>query len=129
MLWKSLAKLTRDYNNKKSILYDWFYIFNVRIPNRFINGADDGNRTHVVSLEGWSSTIKLHPQKVDIYKYIKKIYYVNDLCKILIDILILKVIATLNQLLQLVWIFTNLIDIFIIVFINTKNYSNYEHIW
>ncbi len=27
-----------------------------------INGAGDGNRTHVISLEGWSSTIELHPQ-------------------------------------------------------------------
>ena len=25
--------------------------------------AGDGNRTHVTSLEGWSSTIELHPQK------------------------------------------------------------------
>ena len=25
------------------------------------NGAGDGNRTHVISLEGWSSTIELHP--------------------------------------------------------------------
>ena len=25
-----------------------------------VNGAGDGNRTHVVSLEGWSSTIELH---------------------------------------------------------------------
>ena len=25
------------------------------------NGAGDGNRTHVTSLEGWSSTIELHP--------------------------------------------------------------------
>ena len=24
-------------------------------------GAGDGNRTHVISLEGWSSTIELHP--------------------------------------------------------------------
>ena len=30
-----------------------------------INGAGDGNRTHVISLEGWSSTIELHPQFVD----------------------------------------------------------------
>ena len=29
----------------------------------FFYGADDGNRTHVVSLEGWSSTIELHLQK------------------------------------------------------------------
>ena len=26
-------------------------------------GAGDGNRTRVTSLEGWSSTIELHPQK------------------------------------------------------------------
>ena len=26
-------------------------------------GAGDGNRTHATSLEGWSSTIELHPQK------------------------------------------------------------------
>lgn len=26
------------------------------------NGAGDGNRTHAISLEGWSSTIELHPQ-------------------------------------------------------------------
>ena len=27
----------------------------------FFNRAGDGNRTHVISLEGWSSTIELHP--------------------------------------------------------------------
>lgn len=27
------------------------------------DGAGDGNRTHVASLEGWSSTIELHPQR------------------------------------------------------------------
>ena len=27
-------------------------------------GAGDGNRTHVVSLEGWSSTIELHPHRM-----------------------------------------------------------------
>ena len=26
------------------------------------NGAGDGNRTHVTSLEGWSSAIELHPR-------------------------------------------------------------------
>ncbi len=26
------------------------------------NGAGDGNRTHIISLEGWSSTTELHPQ-------------------------------------------------------------------
>lgn len=28
------------------------------------NGAGDGNRTHVTSLEGWRSTIELHPHVV-----------------------------------------------------------------
>ena len=27
------------------------------------NGAGDGNRTHATSLEGWSSTIELHPRQ------------------------------------------------------------------
>ena len=27
------------------------------------HGADDGNRTHITSLEGWGSTIELHPLK------------------------------------------------------------------
>ncbi len=26
------------------------------------NGAGDGNRTHTTSLEGWGSTVELHPQ-------------------------------------------------------------------
>ena len=30
-------------------------------------GADDGNRTHTTSLEGWSSTTKLHLQGKRIY--------------------------------------------------------------
>ena len=29
---------------------------------RIYNGAGDGNRTRVSSLEGWCSTIELHPQ-------------------------------------------------------------------
>ena len=28
---------------------------------RICVGAGDGNRTHVTSLEGWNSTIELHP--------------------------------------------------------------------
>ena len=31
-------------------------------PRRCCTGAGDGNRTHVTSLEGWSSTIELHPR-------------------------------------------------------------------
>ena len=28
------------------------------------NGAGDGNRTHAASLEGWNSTIELHPHAI-----------------------------------------------------------------
>ena len=31
-------------------------------------GAGDGNRTHVASLEGWNSTIELHPRAQIIYQ-------------------------------------------------------------
>ena len=30
-------------------------------PRQQFTGAGDGNRTHVTSLEGWGSTIELHP--------------------------------------------------------------------
>ena len=36
-------------------------------PNRgddFCVGAGDGNRTHATSLEGWDSTIELHPHLI-----------------------------------------------------------------
>ena len=33
--------------------------------------AGDGNRTHVISLEGWSSTIELHPH----IGYVKYSYF------------------------------------------------------
>ena len=32
------------------------------MKNTLCAGAGDGNRTHVTSLEGWSSTIELHPR-------------------------------------------------------------------
>ena len=48
-----------------------------RIQNRLClhvwYGAGDGNRTHVSSLEGWCSTIELHPQRSShnqLYEYI-----------------------------------------------------------
>ena len=37
--------------------------------SRFISGADEENRTPVISLEGWGSTIELHPQLVDNINY------------------------------------------------------------
>ena len=32
-----------------------------KLFNNLNNGAGDGNRTHATSLEGWGSTIELHP--------------------------------------------------------------------
>ena len=40
----------QNYANKKTVISDGLQA-----------GAGDGNRTHVTSLEGWSSTIELHP--------------------------------------------------------------------
>ena len=31
------------------------------------NGAGDGNRTHATSLEGWNSTIELHPHIIELF--------------------------------------------------------------
>ena len=33
-------------------------------PRQYKIGAGEGNRTLVISLEGWGSTIELHPQKI-----------------------------------------------------------------
>ena len=46
----------RFYNKK----IDRFNTKGIKTINLF--GAGDGNRTHVASLEGWSSAIELHPQ-------------------------------------------------------------------
>ena len=45
---------TRDLHLGKVALYQLSYY-------RAEAGAGDGNRTHVDSLEGWNSTIELHP--------------------------------------------------------------------
>ena len=45
---------TRDLHLGKVALYQLSYY-------RMCVGAGDGNRTHVASLEGWNSTIELHP--------------------------------------------------------------------
>ena len=36
------------------------------------NGAGDGNRTHVASLEGWSSTIELRPRREESRRIVRK---------------------------------------------------------
>ena len=39
-------------------------------------GAGDGNRTHATSLEGWCSTIELHPHFTQCYAIIAKAFFV-----------------------------------------------------
>ena len=52
-------------------LAQFFHSFSIFISIYFLSiclffGAGDGNRTHATSLEGWSSTIELHPRRDDI---------------------------------------------------------------
>ena len=49
---------TRDLHLGKVALYQLSYY-------RAEAGAGDGNRTHVASLEGWNSTIELHPRTME----------------------------------------------------------------
>ncbi len=37
---------------------------------RYESGAGDGNRTHAASLEGWNSTIELHPHFITLLRRI-----------------------------------------------------------
>ena len=37
-------------------------LYPAELTARVQNGAGDGNRTHATSLEGWDSTIELHPR-------------------------------------------------------------------
>lgn len=48
-----MGSLPRPLYNKKTALLAVYQL---------LYGAGDGNRTHATSLEGWSSTIELHPQ-------------------------------------------------------------------
>ena len=46
------------------------------------NGAGDGNRTHAASLEGWNSTIELHPHLSTLvysikYRIISQLFYTD----------------------------------------------------
>ena len=75
LCWKS-PKITKNDKIKILIFFTFYqfehftiHIVNNKIikkvwlfkPLNSLNGADDGNRTHTISLEGWGSTIKLHP--------------------------------------------------------------------
>ena len=60
-------------NNEKKLLTKSdinrvFWIGKKQHPQMLPFGADDGNRTHTTSLEGWSSTTKLHLQDNCLFK-------------------------------------------------------------
>ena len=55
---KGFEPLTYCLEGSCSILLSYWRIF---ISHAQLDGAGDGNRTHVSSLEGWCSTIELHP--------------------------------------------------------------------
>ena len=60
---KNLNRENQDYNLLKDIkfffLSHFFYLYKSFLIK---HGAGEGNRTLTTSLEGWCSTIELHPQ-------------------------------------------------------------------
>ena len=72
------------------------------------NGAGDGNRTHAISLEGWDSTIELHPPVSTrliyyirfrsvcqpffsyFFIFLKNLYYVGFLSLLIFDLSLMK---------------------------------------
>ena len=55
----------------------------------FLIGAGDGNRTHAASLEGWNSTIELHPHVVsrdNAYTFYQNVLFVSTVYKINLQI-------------------------------------------
>ena len=61
---------TPDTRLRRAVLYPAELQAHIVVPvNPYLcpqvyNGAGDGNRTHATSLEGWGSTIELHPHLV-----------------------------------------------------------------
>ena len=52
---------TPDLLLRRQLLYPAELLAHMHQPAQ-LDGAGDGNRTHVSSLEGWCSTIELHPR-------------------------------------------------------------------
>ena len=51
---------TPDPRLRRAMLYPAELLVHI---HDFVNGAGEGNRTLVTSLEGWGSTIELHPHR------------------------------------------------------------------
>ena len=63
MINKNIRNKSYIYMENKQVDKKTHKTYNKNISLEMLSslGAGDGNRTHVVSLEGWSSTIELHP--------------------------------------------------------------------
>ena len=63
MINKNIRNKSYIYMENKQVDKKTHKTYNKNISSEMLSslGAGDGNRTHVVSLEGWSSTIELHP--------------------------------------------------------------------
>ena len=50
--------------DKMDLYTDSYFVLSSALPVRWV-GAGDRDRTDIISLEGWGSTIELHPQNQD----------------------------------------------------------------
>ena len=66
---KRFELLTHGLEGRCSIQLSYRRISALDTPAE-ISGAGDGNRTHAASLEGWNSTIELHPHIVALHRRI-----------------------------------------------------------
>ena len=64
---KRFELLTHGLEGRCSIQLSYRRVF-METPAK--SGAGDGNRTHAASLEGWNSTIELHPHFVALHRCI-----------------------------------------------------------